>query len=200
MNQRTYTEPVDNKSRILGISLLITEIGCMVGYGLAGNFRNDPSGLSTLRGEVVSLILMFIFVVVGFGMLNNIYRFGNWLGSATAIIVIGLSIQLSPLLQKFWFSIFITGFGTVNNSVPVTSTVNNFWNVYTENNIEIGANLMRTTLLSCISIMTVMCAVVGRINVAQLLKLVSFYQIFWNLNYFLLIYFLVIRNDFNSNS
>lgn len=169
----------------------------MVGYGLAGNFRADISGEVILKSEIVALILMFLFVVVGFGMLLNIYRFGNWLGSATAIITVALCIQLSPLLQKFWFSVFITGFGTVNSTVESTSSVSRFWLAYTENNIQIGTQLMRTSLVSCISIMTVMSAVVGRISTAQIMKLVSIFLIFWNLNYYLLIYFLVIRDDFN---
>ena len=60
----------------------------MVGYGLSGQFRDESlDGMSILQDGIIGLILMFFFVCVGFGMLLNIYRFGNWLGSSTAIIV-----------------------------------------------------------------------------------------------------------------
>lgn len=143
--------------------------------------------------------MMFLFVLVGFGMLLNIYRFGNWLGSTMAITIVAISVQFSPLLQKFWFSIFITGFGSVNTSIT-SSTVTRFWEFYAANNITIGTLLMRTTLLSCISIMVVMTAVVGRINISSVFKFTSFFQVFWNLNYFLLIWFLVLKEDHNYNA
>lgn len=197
IEKRTYTEPIDNKSRLSGVGLVLTEIGIMIGYGLAGNFRNDANGLTILRTDILSCILMFIFVVVGFGMLLNVYRFGNWLGSATAIIVLAISIQLSPLLQKFWFSVFISGFGSVNMTATSTS-VATFWQYYTNSNIDVSALLMRTTLLSCISIMVVMTSVVGRVSLNQIIKFTALFQIFWTLNYFLLIWFLVVKQDHNS--
>jgi len=104
----------------------MTEIGIMIGYGLAGSFRNDTNGSTILYTDTMSFILMFIFVAVGFGMLLNVYRFGNWLGSATVIAVLGVSLQLAPLLQKFWFSVFVTSFGNANKTVS-TVTVSNFW-------------------------------------------------------------------------
>jgi hypothetical protein len=35
---------------------------------------------------------------------------GTALGLGTAIFAIALNIQLSPLLQKFWFDVFVGGF------------------------------------------------------------------------------------------
>lgn len=140
---------------------------------------------------------MFIFTIVGFGLLMNVYKFANWLGATTSIVVVALSIELSPLLQKFWFSVFITGFGD-NNSSIANSTVTDFWDNTSGNNIQVTNQVMRTTLLSCISLLTVMTAVVGRVSLAQMIKAVSLFQVFWNLNYFLLIYMLVIRNDQNE--
>lgn len=168
----------------------------MIGYGLSGSFRNDANGLTVLRTEIVSIILMFIFVAVGFGLLLNIYRFGNWLGSTTAIVILAISIQLSPLMQKFWFSVIITGFGSRTITVKGTPEAT-FWSFYANNNIESSPLLLRTTLLSCISIMVCMSAVVGRVNLSQIVKFVAFFQIFWACNYFLLIWFLVIHQDHN---
>lgn len=173
----------------------------MVGYGLSGLFRNESSvGLDVLRHGIVGLMLMFIFACVGFGMLLNIYRFGNWLGSTSAIVILSVSIQLGPLLQKLWISIIITGFGDRNQNISTTTTATDFLNAITSSKIDVGVIIFRTVLLSVISSMTVMCAVVGRINLTQIIKFASMYQIFWNANYYLLVYFCVNRNDFNNNT
>lgn len=43
-----------------------------------------------------------------------------------------------------------------------------------------------------------MTAVVGRLSTTQVLKITALYQIAWNLNYFLLIFLLVIKQDHNE--
>lgn len=164
----------------------------MVGYGLAGKYRNDANGLSILHTDTMSLILMFIFAIVGFGMLMNVYRFGNWLGSATALVVVTLSIKLAPLIQKFWFSVFISGFGSINTNASGTS-VEDFWRYNVSSVIDVSDLSLRTTLLSVISMMVVMSAVVGRVSLMQIIKFVAVYQVFWNLNYYLLIWFLTVK-------
>lgn len=57
-------------------------------------------------------MLMFLFTAVGFGMLLNIYRFGNWLGAGGAILILAGCVQLGPLIQKLWINIILTGFGS----------------------------------------------------------------------------------------
>jgi hypothetical protein len=143
---------------------------------------------------------MFVFMVVGFGMLLNVYRFGTWLGSGTAIMVAAICILLSPLLQKFWFSVFVTGFNSRNVEMNASTTLQRYWQIYTTNNVHVTYLMIRTSLLSSISIMVVMTSLVGRINIYQLIKFTSLYQVFWPLNYYLLIWFLAIKNDFNSNT
>jgi hypothetical protein len=143
---------------------------------------------------------MFFFVSVGFGMLLNIYRFGNWLGSATVILVLAVSIQLGPLLQKLFISIILTGFGERLQSFPSATSVSTWVTGITNGKIDVGITLMRTVFLSVISIMTVMSAVVGRVGTVQIVKFTSLYQIFWVINYFLLTYFAITYNDFNSKT
>lgn len=41
-DNRVIEEPVDSKNRLLGLSFLITEIGAMIAYGLAGSFYVEP--------------------------------------------------------------------------------------------------------------------------------------------------------------
>ena len=197
INERTYTEPLDNRTRINGLTMLTTEIGVMIGYGLSGSFRNSSSAIEILRSDIILLILMFLFVLVGFGMLLNIYRFGNWLGSSTAILLIAVSVQLSPLLQKLWIGVILTSFGSANTTIGSTPA-SLFWDSVTNTKVDIGANLIRITLLSVISAMVVMTGSVGRVGTLQIIKFASFFHIFWGINFYLLIYMNVIYQDHND--
>jgi len=47
---------------------------------------------------------------VGLGLMLSYFGKGTSLGLGTAIFAIALNIQLSPLLQKFWFDVFVGGF------------------------------------------------------------------------------------------
>lgn len=195
---RVYQEPLDHKGRFHGISFVLTEVGVMIGYGLAGSFYVEPNTSYTSYTEVFGVILLALFVLVGFGMLMSLYRFGSWLGMVTAIIVVALSVQLAPLLQKFWFSVFISSFGNLNFPADVGDNVRAFWKHYSNNDIQASAYLNRTTFISCISILVFMTSVVGRLSTVQVLKITAVFQIAWNLNYFLLIYLLVIKQDFQD--
>lgn len=140
---------------------------------------------------------MLLFVIVAFGLLLSIYRFGTLLGVTTAIVVVGMSIQLGPLFHKFWFSAFLDGFRTINFPSDVGSTVQEFWLRMSSTKIELNPVILRVTLLSCISILTCQTSIIGRISIIQLFKIVVIYQLTWNINYFLLIYLCVIKNDHN---
>lgn len=70
----------------------------------------------------------------------------------------------------------------------------------TNSSIDIGTVAMRTMLLSSISLLVIMTAIVGRVSTTQIIKLISMYQIFWCCNYFLLQYFAVIWNDYNPSN
>lgn len=55
-------------------------------------------------------------------------------------------------------------------------------------------------MLSCLSIMIVMTAIIGRTSLAQILKITAFFQVIWNLNYSLLIYLSVIGQPGGTSS
>jgi hypothetical protein len=68
-----------------------------------------------------------MMVIIGCGLMLSIYRYGSWLGITTAIIVVAISILLSPLLQKLWFSIIITKFGNDNMPNIMGTNIQNYW-------------------------------------------------------------------------
>lgn len=56
---------------------------------------------------------------VGLGLMLSYFGRGTALGLGTAIFTIALNIQLSPLIQKFWFDVFI---GDFNQTTPSGNT------------------------------------------------------------------------------
>lgn len=61
--------------------------------------------------------------------------------------------------------------------------------------IQLSSYMYRTTLLSCVSILTFMTAVIGRISMTQILKITIIYQFFWTLNFYILLKLCVIRSS-----
>lgn len=116
---------------------------------------------------------------------------------ATSILTVAMSIQLSPLLQKFWFFVFLTGFDETPEIDDVGANVQSYWSHYYLTKIDVSYFTMQTTFLSCISMLTVITAVIGRVNLGHVTKMVSFFQIFWNLNYYLNIYLAIMYRDMN---
>ena len=56
-----------------------------------------------------------IVTVLGFGLILCFYAKGSILGLVTAGVAFAVNVQLSPLLQKFWYDVFV---GQFNQTVP----------------------------------------------------------------------------------
>lgn len=102
----------------------------MVAYGVVGRYFNESGAVNAAEEGIFYTMMLMLFTIVGFGLLLNVFKFGTWLGAGTAILVAAVTIQFSPLLQKFWFSVFITGFGTSPDATQVGSQVQDYWRHY----------------------------------------------------------------------
>lgn len=72
-------------------------------------------------------MLLAFFVIMGFGMLLSLYKFGSWLGIVTAIITVAISLQFNPIIQKIFFGAFNTSFGNNNLTDQVGNNISDFW-------------------------------------------------------------------------
>ena len=66
-------------------------------YGLNGSYYPDSSSTSTTITtfyEVITVVMSGLFAILGFGLVLSVYRWGNWLGLATAVFVFGVIAQL----------------------------------------------------------------------------------------------------------
>ena len=69
------------------------------------------------------LVIYFFMTMfaVGMGLILSYFSKGIALGLGTAIFTIALNIQLRPLLQKFWFNVFV---GSFDSTVHTTNAIN----------------------------------------------------------------------------
>ena len=178
----------------------MVQVGSMIAYGIEGKYYEEPSPAAISYSATMALIGLAFFTIVGFGLLLSSYRHGTWLGMASTIIVVAISLQLSPILQTLWFQTFNTSFKETPNPDGVGAQVRTFWTYYYEGIMDASIYKMRTSFLSCVSILTFLTAVIGRISLANLIQITSIFQITWTLNYNLLIYMATSYRDFNPGN
>ena len=170
----------------------------MIAYGIQGVFQEEATPVVSAYPQIMSLIMMALFTIVGFGLLLSSYKHATWLGMASAVLVVAVSIHLSPLVQTLFFQTFNSGFRSNPLPADVGVSIQQFWTYFSEADIVVNVYKMRVTFLSCISILTLMTAVIGRINLVSVILMVTLFQFAWNVNFNLLIYLASQYNDFNK--
>lgn len=150
-------------------------------YGFAGKFwyQNDAT---TTNIEVFMLPVYFYMGIfaVGLGLMLSFYAKGAALGLGTAIFAIALSIQLSPLLQKFWFDVFIGHFNNTTDLGYPDLTVKNFQ----MNNVYLSQYYFRNAMALTISFLISNLATIGRTSFFELFTSLVIYNIMWPVPYF----------------
>jgi predicted exporter len=113
------TQP--NSTRMLGITLMVIQLGIIFAYGFEGGFYQEQSSAPILT-DLFSLLMMVVLVLLGFGLLISPYLHATWLGITTSLITLSIAVLLNPLLNKFWFNAFVSGFEDTD-SLPTTSPI-----------------------------------------------------------------------------
>jgi len=96
---------------------------------------------------------------VGLGLMLSFYAKGTALGLGTTIFAIALAVQLSPLLQKFWFNVFIGHFDNTSSGYA-DFTVQSF----EMNNVAMSQYNQRNAMAMTISFLIASLATIGRTN------------------------------------
>jgi hypothetical protein len=98
---------------------------------------------------------------VGMGLVLSFFRGGTTLGLATAIFAIAINVQLSPLFQKFWFNVFVDGFG---RETPSGST-DTFIVLQELETVRLSTFIFRNSMAMTISYMIASLATIGRTGI-----------------------------------
>lgn len=196
--------------RILGVFILLVELGLLFAYGFAGYIVNEVGfwgGLNaynlglipvefTFVGEgMFFYITTMVFTLIGFGCLYASISRTTLSGFFLSFFIVGYTTIFSPALQKFWFNVFVDEFGTtpINNGEP--SGNRDYYHYFSTSDILISFYSMRISLLNAISQLVVFYGLYQRLNLKQIFFFSTAYQICWTLNYHLNTQLAVVQPD-----
>lgn len=187
--------------RILGVFILLVELGLLFAYGFAGYIINEVGswggstsiGLNNLIppeftyvGEgMFFYITTMVFTLIGFGCLYASISRTTLSGFFLSFFIVGYTTILSPTLQKFWYNVFISSFYEPNINNLENSGFKDFFHYFSTNDILISFYGMRVSLLNAISQLVVFYGLYQRLNAGQVFIFSTVYQICWTLNFYL---------------
>lgn len=117
----------------------------MFAYGYGSSF---PSYTATNpQSDYSDLIILYTFTamlaILGYGLLIAYSDNSAAAGLVTTLIVVGVSVQITPLLLSFWYKVF---------------------NGFNGTNVEISLSTERITMVLCTSLLTALTSLVGRLG------------------------------------
>ena len=128
---------------------------------------------------------MAVFTVIGFGLLLSSFKAATWSGLTISMLAASLNVMLGFLLQKFWFSTFILGFGNDNPVVAGTGFQNLFLSRLSDLDVAPSETTLRLVLFATISLLVAFTGFIGRVNIIQVLIITLLFCVSWNLSFFL---------------
>jgi len=94
-----------------------------------------------------------------------------------------MTVLISPIIQKFWYNIFITNF---KGAVPLNTSTDGFmFQSFGGQDIYVDFYNLRVMLAAAISQMVVVLAVIGRVSLVDVVLNSIFFNFSWNLCRFL---------------
>jgi hypothetical protein len=132
------------RGRAFALLLLCLEILIMFAYGYAANFPIYTA--TSPQSDYSNLMILYTFTallaILGYGLLIAYSDNSAVAGLMTTLIVVAVSVQITPLLLRFWSSVF-NGFNQ---------------------NVEISLTTERITMVLCTSLLTALTSLVGRLG------------------------------------
>lgn len=151
------------RGRFFAVFLLLFEIGIMFAYGFSSTFA--PFTATTPQSDFSNQIILYTFTallaILGYGLLIAYSDNSAVAGLTTTLIVIAVSVQLTPMLLRFWDNAF-SGF---SGSLQLTLAVE------------------RTTMVQCSSLLLSLTALVGRMGQVETILVVFSYNVGWTLSF-----------------
>ena len=132
--------------------------------------------------------------MLGFSCIFIYYKKATATALFTVLFVVSLTTLISPLLQKFWYNVFITN----NRASTIPSLLTN--SRFLEGSLG-GENAyldfynLKISLANAISQLVVILIVYGKLSIVQITFQTIIFNICWNLNYFLCVYLSINSSD-----
>lgn len=158
---------------VIGFEVLVLLI-----YGFFTSF--SLTVLPVLRLEY---IFTNVLAVLGFGLLLVYYRLSVKQCLFIALVVSFVNIQMGPMLQQFWFNVFVKGFQTTTlPSVPNALLLQDSA-LERINNMSLG--FVRISTFCSISLLVALTGVIGKIGLFNVFITTIIFNVGFNLSYYL---------------
>lgn len=158
--------------------VIIFEIVMLFMYGF---YTSYTTIVFTTRLEY---ILTNALAVLGFGLLLVYFRFGIKQTLVIALIVCSINAQLGPLMQQFWYNVFVNGFYS-NYGIDSTNAFKLVRDTATNDVKNITLGFVRISTYCSISLLVALSSVIGKIGMVNTLISTILFNIGFNLNYYL---------------
>jgi hypothetical protein len=160
MEQSTQLAQV-KKARVMAALLLVLEIGIMFAYGFGTKIDTSLA----IAGTDNSMYLMVylgasFFAIVGWGLIIGYSENSAVSGLSITLMVIGLTVQLQPLVNAFWKYCFTT-----------------FNGVFTVNLYSLCLSMF-----VCASMLVAFCFLSGRVSIVETFTVIIIFNFGWALN------------------
>lgn len=158
--------------------MLIFEIVILFMYGFYASYTTTSY---TTRLEY---ILTNALAVLGFGLLLVYFKNSIKQTLVIALLVCAINAQLGPLLQQFWYDVFINGFKKTYG-IPTNSTFKLIQDTATIDVRNFTLGFVRISTFCSISLLVALSGVTGKIGLVNTLLSTFVFNIGFNLNYYL---------------
>lgn len=133
-------------------------------------------------------------MVIGFSCVFIYYKKATATALLTVLFVVSLTTLLAPLLQKFWYNIFVTNQRISTLDELLTSTRFLETSLYGPKAYLDFYN-MKISLANAISQLVVILYVYGKLSMIQVIFQTIVFNIAWNLNFFLCVHLQMNSSD-----
>lgn len=162
-----------------------------------GFFTSYSSAIVTVSR--LQYILTNALAVLGFGLLLVYFKYTIKQTLIIALVVCSVNVQLGPLIQQFWYNVFINGF-YASYGVPTASETPYLMirDTPTQNINSITLGFVRISTYTSISLLVGLSSVIGKIGLFSTFIASILFNIGWNLSYYLnyMIYFQQTANSY----
>lgn len=152
------------QGRAFALMLLCFEVGIMFAYGYGSAFPSYTA--TTPQSDYSDLIILYTFTamlaILGYGLLIAYSDNSAAAGLVTTLIVVGVSVQITPLLLSFWYKVF---------------------NGFNGTNVEISLSTERITMVLCTSLLAALTSLVGRLGKTETFIVILLFNVGWTLSY-----------------
>lgn len=164
-----------------GVIILLFEFAYLWIYGFGGeSYYSSTDNATSTNSMSVYFVMTAVFTILGFGLIFAYFKTATMTGLFLSTFIVSFTMLLSPILQKWWFNVFIYGFNGNPISWYSNSNNNDFFIAESQMYIEVSFYTLKIAMACAISQLVMYTALIGRLSIAQTVIGSICYILGWN--------------------